>query len=158
MDSSGVRRRDADWLPEELEMRDNSLAKIGWLINARERIEVALAPHFRELPPDRVEEFFLVCSNASNWKAMVDLARDENGKREHELSQLKPPTLLLWGADDIAYTLDYYAQRFVDEIPNARLVALPETGHYPHEERPAEVVGILNAFFQDLAAPPGTAR
>ena len=47
---------------------------------------------------------------------MVDLARDENGEREHELSQLEPPTLLLWGADDIAYTLDHYAQRFADEI------------------------------------------
>ena len=158
MDSSGVRRREPDWLPEELEMRNNSLAKIGWLINARERIEVALAPHFRGLPPDRVEEFFLVCSNASNWKAMVDLARDENGEREHELSQLKPPTLLLWGADDIAYSLDYYAQRFADEIPNARLIALPETGHYPHEERPAKVVGILNEFFSELASQPGASR
>jgi len=158
IDSSGVGRRDADWLPEELAMRDNPLAKIGWLINDRDRIEVALAPHFRELPPDRVEEFFLVCDNASNWKAMVDLARDENGEREAELAKLAAPVLLLWGAEDFAYAPDYYAQRFLDLLPNARLVALPETGHYPHEERPAEVIAVLNAFFQELVAQPTPTR
>lgn len=158
IDSSGVRRREADWLPEELAMRDNPLAKLGWLINDRDRIEAALAPHFREIPPDRVEEFFLVCDNASNWKSMVDLARDENGEREAELPELTASVLLLWGADDVAYTPDYYAQRFLDLLPNARLVALPETGHYPHEERPAEVVATLNAFFQGLAAQPVSTR
>lgn len=149
IDSSGVRRRAADWLSEELEMRDNSLAKIGWLINSRDRIEVALAPHFRELPPDRVEEFFLVCSNASNWRGMVDLARDENGEREPELAAIKARTLLLWGAKDFAYAPGYYAQRFADEIPGAQLTILPATGHYPHEERPDQVAAVLGDFFND---------
>ena len=78
---------------------------------------------------------------------MIDLARDENGEREGELGQLTRPTLLLWGEEDIAYTLDHYGQRFEAAIPGAKLVALPETGHYPHEERPAEVVRVLDDFF-----------
>jgi pimeloyl-ACP methyl ester carboxylesterase len=152
IDSSGVRRRDADLLPEEVEMRDNPLAKIGWVLNSRERIDVALAPHFKGVPPDRTEEFFLVCDNASNWKGMVDLARDENGDREDELAQISMPTLLLWGGDDIAYTPSYYAQRFADLIEGAELTILPGIGHYPHEQAPAQVVGILEEFFQKVGA------
>ena len=152
MDSSGLKRRDGDWLPEEVEMRENGLAKIGWIINSRERITTALAPHFRRIPPDRVEEFFLVCENASNWRAMVELARDENGQREAELAELSSPTLLLWGEDDRAYTPRHYGRRFAETIPDARLVTLPETGHYPHEERPAEVVQLLNDFIAEHAS------
>lgn len=154
IDSSGIRRRHEDWLSEEIVMRDHSLAKIGWILNSRERIEAALAPHFRELPPDRVEEFFLVCENAENWKAMIDLARDENGEREDELDKLRPPTLVLWGAEDIAYPLDVYGQRFASEIPRAELVALPNCGHYPHEERPAEVVRVLSRFLDAHMSAP----
>ncbi len=150
VDSSGVERREGDWLPEEEVMRENSLAGIGWALNSRARIERALAPHFREIPPDRVEEFFLVCENAHNWKAMVALARDENGTRQAELPELRTPTLVLWGADDLAYPPDHYARAFADAIPDATLVTLPETGHYPHEERPAAVARELRRFWGAL--------
>jgi 3-oxoadipate enol-lactonase len=154
IDSSGIRRRDQDWLSEEMVMRENSLAKWGWLLNSSDRIEAALAPHFQELPPDRVEEFLIVCENSENWSAMIDLVRDENGDREGELAQIVAPTLILWGADDIAYPLAYYGQRFAKEIPRSELVVLPETGHYPHEERPAEVLQILYKFFDNHKVSP----
>jgi len=151
LDSSGVRRRDDDWLSEEVLMRENGLAKLGWILNSRDRIRSALAPHFREIPPDRVEEFFLVCQNSHNWKAMVDLACDENGDRESELPKLKTPTLLLWGEEDLAYSVDYYGQRFAEAIPNSQFVKIENTGHYPHEESPARVVRELLQFFRTLA-------
>ena len=147
VDSSGLERRDGDFLPEEVEMRENGLAGWGYLINSRDRIETALAPHFDGIPPDRTEEFFLVCDNAHNWRAMVDLARDENGTREGELDQISCPTLVLWGSDDFAYAPDYYAERFAAAIPRARLQLMGDTGHYPHEQRPAEFVRALETFF-----------
>ncbi len=147
LDSSGIRRREGDWLSEEVLMRENSLAKFGWLLNSRDRIRSALAPHFREIPPDRVEEFFLVCENSENWRAMVDLARDENGEREGELVDLQTPTLLLWGAEDIAYPPAFYGERFAELIPNSTLVELAGTGHYPHEEKPSAVAKQLVQFF-----------
>ncbi|MDG2144747.1 MAG: alpha/beta hydrolase [Planctomycetota bacterium] len=154
IDSSGVARREADWLPEEVAMRDNPLAKIGWVLNSRDRIDVALAPHFDGVPPDRTEEFFLVCDNSSNWKGMVDLARDENGDREGELAELSMPTLLLWGAEDLAYSPGYYAQRFDELIEDSQLTLMPGIGHYPHEQAPSEVVGILEQFFQGVEVQP----
>lgn len=150
VDSSGYARRPGDFLPEEVAMRENPLAKIGWLINAPDRIEVALAPHFETIPADRIEEVYLVCANRSNWHAMVDLVRDENGTRESELRDLRVPTLVLFGADDIAYEPDHYARRFADDIPFARLELIADAGHYPHEERTADFVAALERFWKDV--------
>lgn len=147
LDPSGYPRADGDWLPEEVEMREHPLAKLGWLLNSRERVETALAPHFDPIPPDRVDEFFLVCENRANWCAMIDLVRDEDGARAGELTSLAVPTLVVWGAEDIAYPLEDYGQRFAADIPGAELVVIEEAGHYPHEARPAAVVEALADFF-----------
>jgi pimeloyl-ACP methyl ester carboxylesterase len=154
MSSSGVERRAGDWLSEEVQMRENSLADFGWLINSPDRVASALEPHFRQIPPDRVDEFFLVCENRSNWQAMIDLAQDENGDREDQLSRLGMPTLLLWGAEDAGYRPDYYARRFHEQIPDSRLVLIPETGHYAHEERPEVVLQYLSEFFASVERRP----
>lgn len=154
MSSSGIARRADDWLSEEVEMRENSLADYGWLINSPDRVASALAPHFRVIPPGRVDEFFLVCENQSNWKGMIDLAQDENGEREGDLAKIAIPTLLLWGADDAGYTPDYYARRFDEEIPDSQLVLVPEAGHYPHEERPEVVLARLREFFESIETRP----
>ena len=124
-------------------MRENSLASIGWLLNARDRVESALAPHFRELPPDVVEEFFLVCENKQNWKAMIDLVRDENGTRQGDIASIEAPTLLIWGEEDLAYPPDHYAARFDADLPNSELLIVPDAGHYPYEEQPALVIDAI---------------
>lgn len=150
MHASGYARKDGEWLPEEVVMRENRLAKFGWLLNSRKRVLSALEPHFRGVPPERAEEIFLVCENAHNWKAMIDLVRDENGSREHELGHIACPALILWGAREIAYPLETFGQRFVHDIPGAQLRVLDDCGHYPQEEHPALVVAALGEFFRSL--------
>jgi pimeloyl-ACP methyl ester carboxylesterase len=150
IDSAGMPREDDEWLPEEEAMRELTGAGFGYLLNDRERIATALQPHFREpVTADQLVEMFLLCENADNWGAMVDLARDENGERAAELTGLDMPTLLIWGADDFAYTVDRFARRFEEAIPDVRLELIAECGHYPHEERPAEVAALLRAFLAD---------
>jgi pimeloyl-ACP methyl ester carboxylesterase len=147
IDSAGMPRNANEWLPEEEAMRDLPGAGFGWLLNDRSRISTALQPHFREpVTDDQLEEMFLLCENADNWSAMVDLARDENGERAPELADLQPPTLLIWGADDFAYTVERFARRFEELIPDVRLELIAQCGHYPHEERPAEVAALLRQF------------
>jgi pimeloyl-ACP methyl ester carboxylesterase len=150
-DSAGYARADDGWLPEEEVMRENWLADIGWRLNDRDRILSALEPHYEQVPADTLEEFFLVCENADNWHAMIDLVRDENGTREGELGDLALPVLLLWGERDIAYTLEGVARRFEADLPDATLRTLP-TGHYPHEERPADYARELSAFLDVVDA------
>lgn len=143
LDSAGVPRREGDWLSEEVAMRELAVAKIGWLLNSRARIRSALDPHFDPLPQDSLEEVFLCCSNANNWSAMVDLARDENGTRFGEIGGLAVPTLLGWGERDLAYEPAHYAAAFQQQVPNARLHLFADTGHYPHEERPEALLPVL---------------
>lgn len=147
MNSSGIARRDDEWLPEEVKMREWKVAKWGWLFNSRARIAQAVQPHFRApVPKERMEEYFLVCENADNWQAMIDLARDENGTREGDLARLEQPVLLLWGARDIAYRPERFAQEFARRLPHGRLLLVPDAGHYPHEECPADVAREIRAF------------
>jgi 2-hydroxy-6-oxo-6-(2'-carboxyphenyl)-hexa-2,4-dienoate hydrolase len=150
MSSSGFARRDDEWLPEEVKMRELSLAKIGWLLNSRARVRGALAPHFQTpVSDEHVEEVYLVCSNRDNWHAMIDLARDENGTRSAELATLQQPALLLWGAQDVAYRPERFGALFRETIPDARLVLLEGAGHYPQEERPTEVARAIAAFARE---------
>lgn len=150
IDSAGLPRAEGGWLPEEVEMREHPLADWGWLLNSPERITTALAPHFVTIPPDRVEEFHLVCSNRRNWEAMIALVRDENGSRAHELTDLEAPTLLLWGADDIAYLPEREGRGFQERLPNATLQVVAGSGHYPFEDQPGEVIALLEQHFETV--------
>ena len=61
-------------------MREIALATLGYALNSRDNVRHALQPHFRaSVSDDRVEEVFLVCASPDNWRAMVDLVRDEIG-------------------------------------------------------------------------------
>jgi len=152
MSSSGFERRDDEWLPEEVQMRERSLAKIGWLLNSRDRLRPAIDLHFASPSPDeRIEEYFLVCENSENWHAMIDLARDENGSRSADLARMKQPTLLLWGERDIAYRPERFGKLFAETIPGARFVSVPGAGHYPHEEQPAFIARALAEFAEEGA-------
>ncbi len=147
MSSSGFARKDGEWLPEEVKMREMSLAKIGWLLSSRDKVRGALQPHFQTPVADqRVEEIYLVCANSDNWCCMIDLARDENGTRSGELSTMTQPALLMWGEKDIAYPTERFARLFEKSIRGSKLVIVPGSGHYPQEEQPAFVADRIRAF------------
>lgn len=153
LDSAGYPRRDDEWLPEERKMRDWSIATWGWLFNSRERIRTALQPHFSDpVSDERLEEMYLCCNHRGNWRAMVQLARDENGLRAGELTRIPQRTLLVWGERDIAYGIERFARQFERDIPGARLAIVEGAGHYPHEERPDEVARLLREFLLAPAA------
>jgi len=72
----------------------------------------------------------------------------DNLKRAHQKFHLiSVPTLLIWGVDDEVVSIKD-AYRFKHDIPNARLVAVPECGHSPQEECPQEVASFIKAFIQ----------
>lgn len=147
MDSSGIRRRPEEFLPEEVKMREMGLARFGYLLNSADRVEVALEPHFRDqVRQDFLQEITLSCEGAENWRCMVALVRDEEGHRQADLPRLEQPTLLLWGSEDIAYPPARFGRAFEEALPSARLVVLEGTGHYPFEERPEATVRALREF------------
>lgn len=147
IDSSGPPRRDGEWMSEEQKMRDWSIARYGWLVSSPGRVESALAIHFPgPIPDGRLEEMYLACANSSAWNGMVDLCRDENGQRFEELSKLQAQTLLLWGAQDIAYKPERFLKEFQRVLPQAKTMLVEGAGHYPHDVFPGKVAEAIREF------------
>ena len=147
VDAAGIPRRDDEWLSEEVAMRELWLAPYGYVLNSEARVGPALQLHFHEpIAPERLTEMKRVLDNAANWRATVELARDENGTRVEDLARVGQPTLLLWGADDHAYPPARFAEEFERRIPGATLVTLEGLGHYPHEEGPRAFNEALRAW------------
>lgn len=147
IDGSGLPRAEDEFLPEEVQMRERSVARLGYLINSEERVASALDPHFEgAADPQRVREVFLGLENRTNWNAMIDLVRDEDGGRADDLGRITAPTLLLFGEHDQAYPPERFGREFERRIPGARLVVIPGAGHYPHEQRPTEVGELILDF------------
>jgi pimeloyl-ACP methyl ester carboxylesterase len=70
------------------------------------------------------------------------LRRVRNQEREmyplrQKLSNLSVPVLAVWGDRDAYFTVEE-AMRFVEPVPNKRLLILPGGGHMLHEEQPEE--------------------
>jgi pimeloyl-ACP methyl ester carboxylesterase len=63
----------------------------------------------------------------------------------HLLPGVRTPTLIVWGAEDAIVPLasgEIYAR----SIPRARLVTIPNCGHMPEMEKPAEFVELVRTF------------
>lgn len=69
---------------------------------------------------------------------------------EAQLKTISVPTLAIWGGDDRIVPLRY-AYRFRTDVPGVRFFILDETGHAPHEERPADTARLLLEFLKSLS-------
>jgi haloalkane dehalogenase len=55
------------------------------------------------------------------------------------------PSLIVWGMKDPAFQPSQLA-RWREALPHARVIELPASGHWPHEEEPGRVTEELSAF------------
>ncbi|NWG32820.1 MAG: alpha/beta hydrolase [Chloroflexi bacterium] len=78
----------------------------------------------------------------------LTLASRESGLAER-LGELTLPTLVITGDDDRIVPTEQ-SVRLAEELPNAQLVVIPQCGHLPHEERPAEFMQAVTEFLQGL--------
>jgi 2-hydroxy-6-oxonona-2,4-dienedioate hydrolase len=69
-----------------------------------------------------------------------------------ELSQIKQPTLLVWGNNDII-TPPFVGQEFHKLIPSSELHFVDKCGHAPMMEVPDEFNAILHKFLKKLSEP-----
>ncbi len=100
---------------------------------------------YRPLPP----EFFdrIVAESlkipARLWPVMIDaLVRYDATAR---LSQVRMPTLLLWGDHDALFSRAEQ-DLFLASVPSARLKVYEETGHCPNWEQPDDVAADIASF------------
>jgi non-heme chloroperoxidase len=80
------------------------------------------------------------------WKSALDglLAVDD----AEDLGKITAPTLLIWGERDEFFSREE-VEGLAAAIPDARLLAYPETGHAVQWERPERVASDLDAFMRE---------
>lgn len=86
-----------------------------------------------------------------NWDRALwelTLASQESGLAER-LSEFTLPTLVVTGDTDRIVPTEQ-SIRLAGELPDARLVVIPQAGHVPHEEQPAAFLEAVEAFVQSL--------
>jgi pimeloyl-ACP methyl ester carboxylesterase len=113
-----------------------------WL--SRKIGELFFDPKFmRESDLDRAHA---ALTSRSGARAMVKLSR--SARRNHlgsKLAQIKAPTLLIWGREDIV-TPPEAADGFKRSIPNSTLVWFDRCGHAPMIECPQRFADAMTAF------------
>ena len=105
----------------------------------------------RGFDDDAIEEYWKAYATEEQRRAHLALYRSGDFAKlapyEGKLAELGIPTLILWGERDTFAPVGG-AYRFDRQIPESKLVLLPDAGHFVFEDDPercsAEVVGFLN--------------
>jgi len=93
-----------------------------------------------------VDELFEVTNNRLKVIKIISLAKSAiRSNLNDELNQIKQPTLLIWGNNDII-TPPFVGREFNKLIPNSELFFIDKCGHAPMMEVPVEFNEILNNF------------
>jgi 2-hydroxy-6-oxonona-2,4-dienedioate hydrolase len=100
--------------------------------------------------PELVDEVFEITRNRLKVIKILALAKSAiRNNLGEELNQIKVPTCLVWGKNDIV-TPPFVAEEFKKLIPHAQLHFIDKCGHAPMMEVPAEFNEILNTFLSSL--------
>lgn len=92
---------------------------------------------------DRYYDHFL---RIGNREAFISIAKSDYIDNTAQLKKIAIPTLIMWGSED-AWIPVSFAHRFVNEIPDARLIIYEGVGHVPMEENPIVTAEDAKEFF-----------
>lgn len=98
-----------------------------------------------------VDEVFEITSSRIKVIKIIALAKSAiRNNLGEEISQIKVPTLLIWGKNDNV-TPPFVAEEFHKLIPNSELAFIDQCGHAPMMEVPAAFNVILEKFLKAQA-------
>lgn len=86
-----------------------------------------------------------------NWdRALWQLTQASGGSDAAErLDEITLPVLVITGDDDRIVPTEL-SLRLADELPNAQLVVIQDSGHLPHEEQPQDFIKAVVEFINSL--------
>jgi 2-hydroxy-6-oxonona-2,4-dienedioate hydrolase len=104
-----------------------------------------------------VDEVYEIVGNRLKAIKIIALAKSAiRNNLGEEISQIKQPTLLIWGNND-AITPPFVGREFQRLIPNSELHFIDKCGHAPMMEVPGEFNLILHKFLTKLSEPAAVA-
>ena len=104
-----------------------------------------------KVTPDTVDLYFDMAVRAGNRRAiMTGMSGMGSGTLIGRISEIRQPTLILWGGRDRLIPVES-GERFHADIKDSRLVVFPTLGHVPEEEDPAQTIVPVEAFLREVA-------
>ncbi|HEX5480279.1 MAG TPA: alpha/beta hydrolase [Dehalococcoidia bacterium] len=100
------------------------------------------------LTPDVREEYLRPARIRGSMDGLLKMMRDRAHDHPVDVSQIRAPVMLLWGAHDRVVPLKV-AHEIRAQIPHARLVVIERAGHLLFDERPEEVTRALLDFISE---------
>ncbi|MDB4985784.1 MAG: putative hydrolase [Myxococcaceae bacterium] len=101
------------------------------------------------MPPPTAE---LLTARRANEQTLLAIAGEPymcDPTLRARLVEVRTPTLVLWGESDRVMTADY-GRAYAAAIPGAAFELVPEAGHLPQLERPAETFRRIEAFLAGI--------
>ena len=77
--------------------------------------------------------------------SLMDHMEQWNQNFGHRIEDIAHPTLILWGSEDKVFPPEVGSQ-LQNSIPQSRIHFIPDAGHIPQWEKPAEVNDLIKAF------------
>lgn len=131
-----IRKFNAFAMPATFMAVEKPLSKTtidGYLLpynNYQNRI--ATAKFVKDIPMDETHPSFTTLKNI-----------------ELNLHKIKAPVLLMWGAKDFCFTMDFF-HRFKEFFPNSEEKVFPNAGHYLLEDEPKATLETIENFYANL--------
>lgn len=112
----------------------------------------------KRMEPNIKKGFILPYDNYESRIATAKFVRDIPMNIEHptyktlnsiegKLSSLNKPVLILWGAKDFCFTLNFQ-KKWLDFFPKAKVKIYADAGHYLTEDKPIEVQTEIETFLK----------
>ncbi|MBB3169219.1 alpha/beta fold hydrolase [Simiduia aestuariiviva] len=93
-----------------------------------------------------IDRYYDLTRRAGNRRALIArFQQTQPSALAERLGELTQPTLILWGDHDRLIPLSV-AEVFSKTIPDSQLIVLPNVGHVPQEEVPAQSLRAVRAF------------
>jgi pimeloyl-ACP methyl ester carboxylesterase len=97
---------------------------------------------------DRMVRQSQTCADDEAFRRYLDAWAGTDFHDEIEGATL--PVLVVVGQHDPALSAEVMAQTWLAFYPNARMVVLPEAGHYPMDEEPVRLATVVEEFLRDV--------
>ncbi|WP_231686779.1 alpha/beta fold hydrolase [Bacillus sp. JCM 19034] len=95
-----------------------------------------------------VLEYTRPFSDEQFFDALIGLMRHREGDlAKEDLQKIKHPVLLIWGEEDRVIP-KRIGKRLSIDLPRAIYVSIKKTGHLIPEEKPEQVVELINTFIE----------
>ena len=100
-----------------------------------------------KITPELIDRYYDLTLREGNRTAFIDRAKTKMIDQTEKLKSIHTPTLIIWGKEDSWIPVSD-GQRFLNDMPNAKIAVLENTGHVPMEESPKQSLTPLLEFLE----------